>query len=172
MLHPNTYNIRDLAPEDLGSVEEISAANGSAKSPVYWERCRDGLELERLHIFLAVVEQRPAGYAILNWAPKYRVYEQLGIPEIQDLNVLQDFRRRGVGTAIIGHCEEQVLRQGKTQVGISFGLTKDYGAAQRLYARLGYIPDGFGVTYDREPVTHGQLRAVDDDLCLMLVKDL
>ena len=47
-----------------------------------------------------------------------------------------------------------------------------FGAAQRLYCKLGYIPDGNGVTYDREAVRAGDMRAVDDLLCLMMVKAL
>jgi hypothetical protein len=50
------------------------------------------------------------------------------------------------------------------------GLSADYGAAQRLYHKLGYEPDGNGVTYDRAPVTPGQKYPLDDDLALMLVK--
>ena len=57
-------------------------------------------------------------------------------------------------------------------MGLAVGLHRSYGAAQRLYARLGYMPDGYGVTYDREAVVPGDFRAVDDELCLMMVKTL
>ena len=57
-------------------------------------------------------------------------------------------------------------------MGISVALGASYGPAQRLYATLGYMPDGNGVTYDRMAVGFGEMRPVDDDLCLMMVKDL
>ena len=68
---------------------------------------------------------------------------------------------------------ENIARdQGYEQIGISVGLTKDYGAAQRLYVKLGYMPDGYGVTYDREGITAGASYAVDDNFTLMMVKNL
>lgn len=57
-------------------------------------------------------------------------------------------------------------------MGIAFGLHSSYGAAQRLYIKLGYIPDGQGATYDRKQIAYGDFKPVDDDLCLMLMKAL
>lgn len=112
------------------------------------------------------------GFVVLNFEPKYNLYKKLEIPEIQDLNVLPNHRKQGVGTTLIHACEDIVEDQGIEKVGISVGLTSDYGAAQRLYTQLGYIPDGYGVTYDRAPVVHGDSHPVDDHLCLMMIKNL
>lgn len=109
------------------------------------------------------------GFAVLNTQPLYPLYRRLGIPEIQDIYVLPDYRREGVATALIQHCEELVETD---MVGISVPVSPDYGAAQRLYYKLGYEPDGNGVTYDRESVTHGSMVRLDENLCLMMVKDL
>jgi GNAT superfamily N-acetyltransferase len=109
---------------------------------------------------------------MLNWQPQYQLYRRLDIPEIQDLNVLPAMRRNGVASAMIGFAEKLARENGRTQIGISFGPYPNYGPAQRLYIRLGYIPDGYGVTYDRVTVRPGESRPVDDSLCLMLVKDL
>jgi hypothetical protein len=57
-------------------------------------------------------------------------------------------------------------------MGIGVGLHRAFGAAQRLYIRLGYIPDGNGITYDRLQIAPGEFRPVDDDLCLIMVKEL
>ncbi len=42
---------------------------------------------------------------------------------------------------MIRECERIVRHKGHPH---GFGLTPDYGAAQRLYPKLGYIPDGRG----------------------------
>jgi hypothetical protein len=58
---------------------------------------------------------------------------------------------------------------------IYFGLLRhrsQFGVAQRLYARLGYIPDGNGVTYDREIIAHNTSVRLDENLCMMLVKNI
>ncbi len=112
------------------------------------------------------------GFGILNFEPKYRLYQKLDIPEIQDLNVIPQAREQGVATALLNAFENLARDQGKQEIGISVGLTKDYGAAQRLYVKQGYIPDGYGVTHDRQVVEKGQRYALDDDLALMMVKEL
>jgi hypothetical protein len=47
-----------------------------------------------------------------------------------------------------------------------------YNAAQRLYLKRGYIPDGRGVTYRDRFVEEGEQVALDDDLVLHLTKEL
>jgi len=56
------------------------------------------------------------------------------------------------------------------QIGIGVGLYKDYGCAQKLYVHLGYVPDGYGVTYKYQPVVPGNSYPVDDDLVIWLKK--
>jgi hypothetical protein len=57
-------------------------------------------------------------------------------------------------------------------VGISVPVSPDFGVAQQLYYKLGYKPDGNGVTYDRATLTHDCRVKLDENLCLMMVKDL
>lgn len=168
------FTFRQADISDLKRIEDFAADHTTGHLDDYWPQCRVRMEMGDVTVLIA--EEREAqnlvGYGLLNWVPKYRVYQQLGVPEIQDLNVLSNYRRRGIATELIMQCEVLARENGKSYMGISFGLTRDFGAAQRLYIALGYQPDGFGVTYDREPVTSGQIRPVDQDLCLMLIKDL
>jgi hypothetical protein len=57
-------------------------------------------------------------------------------------------------------------------VGIGVGLYADYGSAQRMYFRRGYLPDGRGLMYDWKPVPPGELVRLDDDATLMFTKSL
>lgn len=109
------------------------------------------------------------GYAVLNHRPKYALYQRMNIPEIQDVFVLPNARGKGVATALITYCEQHC--QGD-MIGISVPVSPKFGAAQRLYSKLGYQPDGNGVTYDREPVSHDSRVKLDETLCLMMIKDL
>ncbi|MCB1537602.1 MAG: GNAT family N-acetyltransferase [Rhodospirillales bacterium] len=110
------------------------------------------------------------GGCYLNWVPKYPLYRRLELPELQDLRVSPDWRRRGVATRLIATCEDMARGGGARGMGLSVGLYADYGPAQRLYTKLGYVPDGQGVTYDRVAVVPGARHPVDDDLTLMLLK--
>ncbi len=57
-------------------------------------------------------------------------------------------------------------------VGLYAGEDGGYGAAQRLYVKRGYIPDGKGVTYNYHPTTPGNNYSLDDDLILWFTKKL
>ena len=93
------------------------------------------------------------------------------ISEIMDLNVLPAFRKQVVGSKLLDVAEE--MASTKTgQVGIGVGLYGDYGSAQRLYVKHGYVPDGRGVTYNYQPITPGNKVALDDELVLWFVKRL
>ena len=52
------------------------------------------------------------------------------------------------------------------------GAVGGYGAAQRLYIKRGYIPDGKGVTYNYEPTIPGNSYPLDDELVLWFTKKL
>lgn len=133
----------------------------------YFERCFD----EGRFIVLGLRDEQPCGYGQLNVRPRYALYQKLAYPEIQDVNVLSDYRRQGVATAIIHHLEEEARHQGYQGVGISVGITRHFGPAQRLYWKLGYEPDGYGATHDRIGVEETG-RYASHELCLMLLKSL
>src|SRR5690349_17487740 len=54
---------------------------------------------------VAAIEEEFAGYVTINWQPTYPGSVDLKIPEIQDLNVLPDFRRRGIATQLLDRAE-------------------------------------------------------------------
>ncbi len=112
------------------------------------------------------------GHVLLRWRSKHRPFADAGTPEIADLRVAPAMRRRGIATALIARCEQLASDRGHQAIGIGVGLYGDYGAAQRLYPKLGYRPDGSGATYKTVAVTPGEMVRMDDDLVLWLIKDL
>lgn len=148
--------------------------NGEA----YFERCFERQALGELDIVIAWKqgagygrqEDQAVGYALLNLHPKYAFFRKCDIPEIQDLNVISEHRRQGIGRAVIEFCEQRAFKKGYTQMGIGVGLDASFGAAQRLYVSMGYIPDGSGLSYDRIQVASGEFRPIDENLCLMMSK--
>ncbi len=56
--------------------------------------------------------------------------------------------------------------------GIGVGLIADYGAAQILYVKRGYLPDGNGISQRGKYLKHTDQVTVDDDLVLYLRKNL
>lgn len=157
---------------DLDCLWEMSAALKQSKLQGYFERCLERQEKGEVLVFIARFEGRSVGYVLLNWVPKYPMFKALGLPEIQDLNVLPDYRRRGFAAQMIAYCESLARDKGHEQMGIGVGLNRSFGAAQRLYVRLGYVPDGQGINYDRIPLEAGEFRPNDDQLCLMMTTNI
>ena len=107
----------------------------------------------------------------VNWRPSYPPLAEQQIPEIQDLNVIPRFQKQGIGTRLLDRAEEEVARRSNV-VGIGVGLHPGYNAAQRLYVKRGYIPDGRGLTYRNRPVEESMQVVLDDDLILHLSKTI
>lgn len=158
--------LRKATADDVPALYDLYRHIGK-KDDGYFEHA-----LEQCDIMLAFSEEKLCAFCLLNWEPRYSLYRKLNIPEIQDLNVLPHHRRMGIATTLITECEAIARAELCELVGISVGLTKDYGPAQILYTKLGYVPDGNGVTYDREGVHAGKSYPVDDNLALMMTKTL
>lgn len=99
-------------------------------------------------VWVAYCNNQFAGYVTLVWKSEYESFSSQNIPEIKDLNVLSDYRKLGIVTQLIKATEAEALRRGNAIMGIGVGLFSDYGSAQRLYFKLGYQPDGRGVTHN------------------------
>lgn len=159
--------IRDATRSDIAALYDLYAAVGK-KDDGYFEHAFEAGAVP----VLAFEDGVLAGFALLNWTPRYSLYRKLDIPEIQDLNVLPAYRRRGIARAIVEYCEEAARRKKCPLMGIAVGMTKEYGPAQIMYIKMGYVPDGNGVTYDRQGVQANMTYTLDDDFALMLVKPL
>ncbi|HNQ92383.1 MAG TPA: GNAT family N-acetyltransferase [Alphaproteobacteria bacterium] len=159
-----------MTAEDIPLLSEF--ARGHVNEPDYFQTSFDEQRDGKRAVFMAFVDGVLAGYVHYNRHPKYQPFRSLNIPEIQDLYVASVFRRQGIGEALVRACEAQAQRETCSDIGIGVGVGSEFGAAQRLYMRLGYLPDGAGVVFDRDPVSVGEVRPVDDRLCLMVVKSL
>ena len=121
-------------------------------------------------VWIAQLDNAFAGYVTLKWHSEYPYFKEHNIPEIKDLNVLPNFRNRGIGSALLDIAEKAAFEH-SDKIGIGVGLYPDYGAAQRLYVKRGYIPDGNGITYEHKTVLPGEMAILDDELILWMVKE-
>jgi GNAT superfamily N-acetyltransferase len=123
-------------------------------------------------VFIIENEETILGYASLLYSSDYSNFADRKIPEIQDLWIDEAHRNAGFGTILIQHVESFAKEKSYKKIGLGVGLYKDYGAAQQLYPKLGYLPDGCGITYKTKFVTPGESYPVDDELILWLTKTL
>ncbi len=164
-------DVRLMEKGDAGPLSAAFEAVGWHKPVELFERYLAQQADGKRTALLALADGEPAGYLTVNWRPRYRPLHAEGYPEIQDFNVLPQYRRRGIGTLLMD-IAEGLAQDRSPVVGIGVGLYADYGAAQVLYVRRGYVPDGQGVTTCDVPVHPGHSVCVDDNLVLHFLKEL
>jgi GNAT superfamily N-acetyltransferase len=109
---------------------------------------------------------RPVGHAHVAWSGTH-----LELPEIQDVFVLPEHRRRGIAAQLTEAAEDEARRRGWDRVSLS--VSRDQNpAASLLYRKLGYVDAGVEpVRVLGEITIRGRPFAVDDTL-VYLVKGL
>ena len=164
--------IRLLEKTDIAVIVDGFKESGWQIKPasIFKQYLDDGQQ-DKWICLVASVDSEFAGYVTLKWQSDYKNFADDNIPEISDLNVLPSFRNKGIGSALIETCEKYAAKKSNI-VGIGVGLYPDYGSAQRLYIKCGYLPDGHGATYNYECVTPGKEYPLDDDLVLWFTKKL
>jgi len=112
------------------------------------------------------------GYVAIVWESAYDGFRSRGIPLVHQISVSQPWRRHGIATLLMDAAEQRAADRGVTTLGITVGLFDDYGPAQRMYGRRGYIPDGRGACQGQRPLSAGAQVRLGHDVILWLTKQL
>jgi len=163
--------LRLLTAADCNRIAEAFARQGWNKPASQYVRYLQEQENSQREVWVAEWAGAFVGYVTVVWESEYAPFREAAIPEIVDLNVLMRYQRQGIGSALIQHAEQRI-RERSALAGIGVGLTADYGPAQRLYAYLGYRPDGRGIVQHGKPVVYGTTVIVDDDLVLYMTRQV
>lgn len=161
-----------LKESDLDEIAAAFRALGWDKPRLQYETYLREQAAGYRSVIVAREEGRFAGYVTVVWDSLYPEFRTIGAPEIVDLNVLPDFRRRGLGMKLMEEAEKLAGERGFQKIGLGVGLLADYGSAQRLYYRLGYMPDGRGLHTGNRPAQYGEMVEAGDNLVLYLSKTL
>jgi ribosomal protein S18 acetylase RimI-like enzyme len=164
-----TVTLRALRAEDAEPIAAAFAAQGWHKPAAQYVAYLRQQEAGTRDVLVAEVNGDFAGYVTIVWESDYLPFRVAGIPEIVDLNVLIKYRRQGIATALLDKAERRIGKRAHI-AGIGVGMTGDYGAAQILYVRRGYRPDGRGLAVRGISSQYGDQVTVDDDLTLYLTK--
>ncbi len=164
-------SIRFLKKNDISSIASQFAQHNWPKPISTFQTYLDQQQAKERIIWVGCYNDNFAGYVTLKWQSHYEPFLCQNIPEIMDLNVLPPYQKQGIGAALLKTAENAAFEKSRI-VGIGVGLYADYGSAQRLYVKNGYIPDGHGITYNYKPVVPGTNALVNDDLVLWFTKQL
>jgi len=171
MKNAETMQIRLLEESDPPRIAVAFKKMGWKKPETQFRRYLHEQVAGTRTCFVASIDGHFAGYVTVNWRPTYGGFADLNIPEIQDLNVLTTYRRKGIASRLLDRAEAEVAQRSGV-VGIGVGLHPGYNAAQRLYVKRGYIPDARGITYRDHIVEEGAHVVLDDELVMHFTKQL
>jgi GNAT superfamily N-acetyltransferase len=167
----NQLSLRPLLERDAVPISAAFAASGWNK-PAHWyldyaseQRC--GIR----QCWLAWLGDEFTGHVTLHWNPLYAGIAGKGIPEIQDLNILPAYRRRGIASRLLDRAERAAAARAPI-VAIGVGLHPRHLPAQRLYVQRGYVPDGLGATYEDQYVQADEIARFEDQLVVHFEKVL
>jgi ribosomal protein S18 acetylase RimI-like enzyme len=116
------------------------------------EQPEEGLTLQRQgtgDFLIALVDGVPIGYLMLRWyAESHSPQEWKGdTANLQDFIVLEAWRSKGIGTAMLRVAEDMAFKRGFGRLSLGVGI--DNPRARALYERLGYEDAGLPPVEDR-----------------------
>ena len=163
--------IRTITESDPEIITREEIAQGwNATVEKYLTRLRDHSSGKAISL-IAEYQGQVAGYINVYFQTDEGPFADQGLCGIMDFGVLEKYRRRGIGTKLMDIAEQIAGQYGDT-VYLAVGLHSGYGSAQRMYVKRGYLPDGSGAWYGKQPATAYQTYPLDDDLVLYLSKKL
>jgi len=163
--------IRKLLENDIPLiVSAFAEIRWNKPASQYKKYLKEQTDQER-QVWVAWMDSVFVGYVTLKWRSDYLPFQEKQIPEINDLNVLPKYQQQGVGSKLMDLVEHEAATKSQV-VGIGVGLYTDYGHAQQMYVKRGYVPDGNGITYKNKVIDWGEKIIADDDLVLWFIKKL
>lgn len=134
--------IRLLEARDIQLIVSLMHDIGSlGKTTSVYEGYLDEQNKGERVVIVAFSEEDFVGHVTIIWHSSYLPFAEKNIPEISDISVMPVYRRRGIGSTLMDEAEKRIFERSDA-AGIGFGISADYGAAQRMFVKRGYIPDG------------------------------
>ena len=166
-----TIRIRSMIPEDAKTLYDTYLSYGWHPQLETYERYYREQQEGARRVFIAEFQGSVKGQCTLILDPTEGPWGGKGIPEIVDLTVFFDVHGKGIGTKLLDAAENEAARIAD-RVYLAVGVHSGYGAAQRIYVKRGYIPDGSGVWYKGKVLDQYAPCVNDDSLLLYLSKRL
>ena len=163
-----TCSIRKMQESDIKNLSRGFISQGWPSREEILTRYFKEQESGEREVLVAEIDGAVAGYVTILPSAKHGPFAEV-YPELSDFNVFEPFRNQGIGNQLLEEAEKRV-KLVSIKVSLGVGLHSGYGAAQRLYIKRGYIPDGTGVWYRNQPLEMNATSQNNDDLVLYLSK--
>ena len=171
------YNINDILIRDIVKTdpkiithEEHLQGWTHQKVEKYTQRLKD-VATGKCVSLVAEYKGKVAGYFNVYLNSTSGKFANKNIPELIDLGVFKKYRKHGIGN-ILMQVAEDIAKKYCDIVCIGVGLHKDYGAAQRMYVKRGFIPDGTGLWWNGKNLKPYSDMKNDNEAVIYLSKKL
>ena len=165
-----SIHVRIMDYDDIPLI--CKADNNESESNVaYLRKQLDNQKKQECSALLALYNSEIAGYVFLYYKCRWGGLANSGLPCVIDLIVFEKYRKNGIATALMDIAED-IAKKHNNKVYLDVCLNSEYGPAQRLYVKRGYVPDGKGVYYEEKVCETNAICKNDDELTLCLVKEL
>lgn len=163
----------DVRIMDYDDIPLICKADNdeSESNIVYLRNQLENQKKQECSALLALYNGEIAGYVFLYYKCRWGGLANCDLPCVIDLIVFEKYRKNGVATALMD-IAEKIAKKHSNKVYLDVCLNSEYGPAQRLYVKRGYVPNGKGVYYEEKVCEINAFCKNDDELTLCLVKEL
>lgn len=166
-----TIIVRKLTRDDIPEIVKAFKAQGWNKPSILFEKYLEEQEIGKRYTLVAFKDDCFAGYGCLMIEAETGPFKEAYYPEIKDLNVIKIAQGYQIGTNLMRNLEK-IASTYSNILTLAVGLHEGYGRAQRLYASLGYEPDGSGAWYQDQIAIPYQTYPLDDGFVIYMKKDL
>lgn len=170
LFHSENIEVRKMDYDDIPFICKADH-DESERNITYLKNQLLNQEKQECSALIAMYQGNVAGYVFLYYKCRWGGMANCGIPGVVDLIVFEIYRQKGIATVLMDVAED-IARKYANKVYLDVCLNSRYGAAQRLYVKRGYIPDGKGVYYGETVCEENADCKNDDELALCLVKEL
>ena len=138
-LNPNKYTpVIELVSPDSSLFDRLKKE--MYISDDYETELRDLIKQKKAVVLAVEAGGRYVGRVTLrhDWGDETSIIEKdfPGLPQINALEIDEDYRRRGLATMLIAAAENEARRQGFSMIGLGVEISNE--PAKKLYEKLGY----------------------------------
>lgn len=139
----------DIRPVTESDIERLEDAYPEPGPPLSRHRARwEHQERDEGVYLVGWLRDRPIGWVFVYRPGSDEASEhcrRLGVAEIVDLSVVEEFRGRGYGTSLLGAAERLARDAGWTKIGLAVTVSNPHNdVARAMYERHGYRDAGVG----------------------------
>lgn len=166
----NTIDVRVMTQNDIALICE-AADDAGEENVSYFERQLANQDKQECTALIALCDGEVAGHVFLYYKCRWGGMANCNLPSVVDLVVFEKYRKKGIATKLMNIAEE-IAKEYGSKIYLDVCLNSEYGPAQVLYIKRGYVPDGKGVYYEEKVCETNADCKNDDELTLCLVKEL